>query len=140
MLAALGPFRFDVTGLPAHEIGRETSGRWPSHDVVGTAPVLEFVGPGTDEVTINADLFPSDLHPTGPAQLAALRAAVRAGSTFMFVMANGDVIGRVAVEKVRETGTHFRKINGAQKISVAITLKATGSRTGGGLGMLFTLF
>jgi phage protein U len=80
------------------------------------------------------------LHPTGPAQLAALRAAVRAGSTFMFVMANGDVIGRVAVEKVRETGTHFRKINGAQKISVAITLKATGSRTGGGLGMLFTLF
>jgi hypothetical protein len=55
-------------------------------------------------------------------------------------MANGDVIGRVAVEKVRETGTHFRKINGAQKISVAITLKATGSRTGGGLGMLFTLF
>lgn len=140
MLAGLGPFRFDVTGLPANQIARETSGRWPSHDVVGTAPVLEFVGPGTDQITINADLFPSDLHPSSPAQLAALRAAVRAGSSFMFVMASGDVIGRVAVEKVKETGTHFDKRTGAQKISTSIMLKATGERTGSGLGMLFTLF
>lgn len=140
MLAALGPFRFDITGIPAHQIGRETSARWPSHDVVGAAPVLEFVGPGTDQITISADLFPSDLHRAGPAQLAALRAAVRAGSKLMLVMANGDVIGRVAVEKVAETGTHFDKRTGAQKISVSITLKATGGRTGGGLGMLFTLF
>lgn len=140
MLAALGPFRFDITGFPANQIGRETSGRWPSHDVVGTAPVLEFVGPGTDQITISADLFPSDLHPSSPAQLATLRAAIRAGSTFMFVMANGDVIGRVAIEKVRESATHFRKGDGAQMISISITLKATGGSTGGGLGMLFTLF
>lgn len=140
MLAGLGPFRFDVTGLPANQISRETSGRWASHDVVGTAPLLEFIGPGTDQITINADLFPSDLHPTSPAQLAALRAATRAGSTFMFVLDTGDVIGRVEIDKVSETGTHFKKRKGAQKISVSIALKATGGRTGSGLGMLFTLF
>ncbi|MEM1284962.1 MAG: phage tail protein [Pseudomonadota bacterium] len=141
MLAALGPFRFDITSLPATQIGRESGARIKGHEVLGAAPVLENLGPASSLVTINATLYPLEpFSPNGLSQLAALHTAAAEGRSEMMVLATGIVIGRMAIERVRETDTHFQPGGQPARIGITLSLRATSGTRPWGLGALLSLF
>lgn len=141
MIAALGPYRFDITGIPAHQVGEDSGSRLKAHQVHGKAPLLERLGPDTTTVTINAVLYPLEpFHQNGPSQLSALMAAAKEGRSEMMVLGSGAVIGRMAIERVRKTDTHHQPGGAPARVGISITLKSDDETSGAGLGALLTLF
>jgi phage protein U len=51
LIGSWGPLVFDVSGVGAltfSELTQDASGRWSVHEVINTAPITEFLGPGQD--------------------------------------------------------------------------------------------
>ena len=54
-IGSLGDIVFEVSDSVIRtfsEFQRTTSGRWATHEVMGSAPVGEFISPGLDEITL----------------------------------------------------------------------------------------
>jgi len=71
MLLTLGEFVFWALGTPFTSIERDTKWRVSPHKRVGQRPLLQFVGPDDDRITISGTLYPQLTD--GPASIEELR-------------------------------------------------------------------
>ncbi|MCL2210775.1 MAG: phage tail protein [Treponema sp.] len=88
LLGSWGPLVFDVSGIGAltfSELTQDVSGRWAVHEVVNTAPITEFLGPGQDEAEMRIIL--SKMLGVNPeAEYELLRQMVRTGQNFPVIL------------------------------------------------------
>ena len=77
--------------LPADRLKRRTRYRWPAIDRIGRRPARQSLGPGEDEMTIEAVAYPS--YRGSLADLAALRALVLDGDPHLLSSGDGTVYG-----------------------------------------------
>ncbi|GLS13613.1 phage tail protein [Hydrogenophaga electricum] len=117
MIITLGEFAFWALGTSYHEIQRDTSWRVAKHPRVGQRPLLQFVGPDDDKVTIEGTLYPQLTD--GAESIEALRALGDAGESLPLVDEAGWVYGLFAIERVSETKRH---IMGGQAQRIDFTL------------------
>lgn len=137
MRHGLGPFRFDVRNAPLTSLKRDSDYRWAAQERALRAPGMQFLGPGEDQITLSATVYPLVLSPGGINQIAGLRSAARTGARYPLVAISGEVFGLWVITGIEEEQTYFAPTGEPQKIECSISLSAYGP-DGAGLG--FNLF
>lgn len=119
MLLTLGEFVFWAFGTPFSTIDRDTKWTIADHKRVGARPLLQFVGPENDSITIAGTLYPQLTD--GAVSIEALRVLGDAGESLPLVDEAGWVYGLYAIESIKEKQAAFM-YGGPQKIDFTLQL------------------
>lgn len=120
VLYALGDYRFQAGG-GADEIERSSKWRWPSQDVIGARPVVQYTGPGEDTIELSGTIFPE--YRGGFGQVDAMRAQAGRGEPMILVDGAGSYLGEYVIEQITETGKYLFADGKPRKIEFKLSLK-----------------
>lgn len=87
-----------------NDLSRSRSVRWAKHDVIGAKPVLEYVGPELDKVSLKIR-FDTSLNMPPAAGLLMLKKLTDDHEAKALVI-GGEYVGRFVIESVTETRRH----------------------------------
>jgi len=96
-IGSWGALVFEVNAdkaLTYSEITQDTSGRWATHDVINSAPLSEFLGPGQDEAEIKIFLTRA-LGVDPRTEYDTVRSMVRNGENFPLILQGRPLSGNL---------------------------------------------
>ena len=125
VMMALGAFRFGVNRANYQTFIRSASWRWEAQDRVGRRPALQFLGPGTEEITLEGVIYPH--FKGGLRQIELMRLVANAGQPLILVDGLGWVWERWVIVGVEERKSVFMADGAPRKIEFTVNLKAYGS-------------
>ena len=104
------------------DYGRSGSGRWAKHDLIGRKPVMEFLGPDVEKVSMKIQLRTD--HGINPeSELGRLRKMRDTGAVFPFILGGAPVSDNYwLLEDIRENVSYWRAGGKILSVSVDITL------------------
>lgn len=104
------------------DYGRSGSGRWAKHDLVGRKPVMEFLGPDVEKVSMKIQLRTD--HGINPeSELGRLRKMRDTGAVFPFILGGAPVSDNYwLLEDIGENVSYWRAGGKILSVSVDITL------------------
>lgn len=124
VMMALGAFRFGVLGGSYQEATRKASYRWETQDRLGRAPAQQFLGPGTEDITLKGVIYPH--YRGGLRQVEAMRAIASTGVPLMLVDGLGWVWQRWVITDVTEVKSVLFADGTPRKIEFSIVLRSYG--------------
>ena len=124
VMMALGVFRFGVTGGSYQSLRRVAQYRWQAQDRLGREPAQQFMGPGSEEVTLEGTIHPH--YRGGLRQVEFMRLSARTGEPLMLVDGLGWVFQRWVIVSVEETRTVFMRDGAPKQIDFRVTLRSYG--------------
>ena len=104
------------------DYGRSGSGRWAKHDLIGRKPVMEFLGPDVEKVSMKIQLRTD--HGINPeSELERLRKMRDTGAVFPFILGGAPVSDNYwLLEDIGENVSYWRAGGKIPSVSVDITL------------------
>ena len=104
------------------DYGRSGSGRWVKHDLIGRKPVMEFLGPDVEKVSMKIQLRTD--HGINPeSELGRLRKMRDTGAVFPFILGGAPVSDNYwLLEDIGENVSYWRAGGKILSVSVDITL------------------
>ena len=104
------------------DYGRSGSGRWIKHDLIGRKPVMEFLGPDVEKVSMKIQLRTD--HGINPeSELGRLRKMRDTGAVFPFILGGAPVSDNYwLLEDIGENVSYWRAGGKILSVSVDITL------------------
>lgn len=104
------------------DYGRSGSGRWAKHDLIGRKPVMEFLGPDVEKVSMKIQLRTD--HGINPeSELGRLRKMRDTGAVFPFILGGAPVSDNYwLLEDIGENVSYWRAGGKILSVSVNITL------------------
>jgi phage protein U len=120
VLMMLGRYMFSVTSAVPQSASHRVAYKWPSQDVVGGAPVLQYLGPGQHSVELPGRIYPH--YRGGLDQVRAMRQLADSGDVQLLVDALGTVYGDFAITEVAETQKVFDANNAPRRIDFHLKL------------------
>ena len=104
------------------DYGRSGSGRWAKHDLIGRKPVMEFLGPDVEKVSMKIQLRTD--HGINPeSELERLRKMRDTGTVFPFILGGAPVSNNYwMLEDIGENVSYWRAGGKILSVSVDITL------------------
>lgn len=104
------------------DYGRSGSGRWAKHDLIGRKPVMEFLGPDVEKVSMKIQLRTD--HGINPeSELGRLRKMRDTGAVFPFILGGASVSDNYwLLEDIGENVSYWRAGGKILSVSVDITL------------------
>ena len=104
------------------DYGRSGSGRWAKHDLIGRKPVMEFLGPDVEKVSMKIQLRTD--HGINPAsEMGRLRKMRDTGAVFPFILGGAPVSDNYwLLEDIGENVSYWRAGGKILSVSVDITL------------------
>lgn len=121
MMMALGFFIFSLPTLAYQELQRQTKWRFAETGVVGVRPRQQFIGLGSDDITLRGELR---LEVAGKAiSLDYLRSMGDTGKAWPLLDGVGRVYGLFIIDGLNETKSVFLENGQAKKIDFDISLK-----------------
>ena len=104
------------------DYGRSGSGRWAKHDLIGRKPVMEFLGPDVEKVSMKIQLRTD--HGINPeSELGRLRKMRDTGAVFPFILGGAPVSDNYwLLEDMGENVSYWRAGGKILSVSVDITL------------------
>lgn len=104
------------------DYGRSGSGRWANHDLIGRKPVMEFLGPDVEKVSMKIQLRTD--HGINPeSELGRLRKMRDTGAVFPFILGGAPVSDNYwLLEDIGENVSYWRAGGKILSVSVDITL------------------
>ena len=104
------------------DYGRSGSGRWAKHDLIGRKPVMEFLGPDVEKVSMKIQLRTD--HGINPeSELGRLRKMRDTGAVFPFILGGAPVSDNYWLrEDIGENVSYWRAGGKILSVSVDITL------------------
>lgn len=104
------------------DYGRSGSGRWAKHDLIGRKPVMEFLGPDVEKVSMKIQLRAD--HGINPeSELGRLRKMRDTGAVFPFILGGAPVSDNYwLLEDIGENVSYWRAGGKILSVSVDITL------------------
>ena len=104
------------------DYGRSGSGRWGKHDLIGRKPVMEFLGPDVEKVSMKIQLRTD--HGINPeSELGRLRKMRDTGAVFPFILGGAPVSDNYwLLEDIGENVSYWRAGGKILSVSVDITL------------------
>ena len=101
---------------------RSGSGRWAKHDLIGRKPVMEFLGPDVEKVSMKIQLRTD--HGINPeSELGRLRKMRDTGAVFPFILGGAPVSDNYwLLEDIGENVSYWRAGGKILSVSVDITL------------------
>lgn len=121
MMMALGDFVFELRGAAYQDFQRQTEWRHVRHSRVGERPASQFLGPGSDTITLSGTLMPELTG--GRRNLDRLREMGNEGKAWPLVEGSGRIYGLWTVKSVSETSTTFFADGVPRKIEFGLTLE-----------------
>jgi len=124
IMMALGTFRFGITGGAHQKLSRTASYRWHKVNRAGRSPALQYLGPDTQEITLEGVIYPhfkGGLH-----QIDLMRLQAGLGIPMMLTDGMGYPFRRWVIVSVDETKTLFMSDGAPRQIDFSIKLKAYG--------------
>lgn len=138
MLYMLGGVAFEVAGLNAERVSRESQSEFATYNVVGAEPLYEFMGEGERKITISGKVFPFALG--GGPSLSQLEALRQAGMPTSLVRGDGGGLAWVIIESMREKHGHLYFSGAPQEVEHEVCLVRCDAPSAGGMGMFLSLF
>ncbi|WP_321367914.1 phage tail protein [uncultured Desulfuromusa sp.] len=105
IMMALGDFRFGIDTAAYQKLSREVEYRWPVQNRVGRRPAKQFIGIGTDSISLDGVILPG--YRGGFGQIDALRELAGKGQPLLLIDGTGRSWGKWCVERVEESQTIF---------------------------------
>lgn len=104
------------------DYGRSGSSRWAKHDLIGRKPVMEFLGPDVEKVSMKIQLRTD--HGINPeSELERLRKMRDTGAVFPFILGGAPVSDNYwLLEDIGENVSYWRAGGKILSVSVDITL------------------
>ena len=104
------------------DYGRSGSGRWAKQDLIGRKPVMEFLGPDVEKVSMKIQLRTD--HGINPeSELGRLRKMRDTGAVFPFILGGAPVSDNYwLLEDIGENVSYWRAGGKILSVSVDITL------------------
>lgn len=121
MLMSLGMFGFELPTLAFQELGKKTEWRHASTDRFGARPASQYLGPGSDAVSLSGTLLPGTSGTFGA--LATLKDMGDQGDGFPLVDGTGVVHGAFAILSIDERQSVFIEGGIPRRIDFTIELK-----------------
>lgn len=104
------------------DYGRSGSGRWAKHDLIGRKPVMEFLGPDVEKISMKIQLRTD--HGINPeSELERLRKMRDTGTVFPFILGGAPVSDNYwLLEDIGENVSYWRAGGKILSVTVDITL------------------
>lgn len=119
-LFQLGSFQFDLPNGVPQTLDRTAEFRWESQDRLLRDPAVQFLGPGSQEITLDGELFPG--FSGRQTTMETLRELATKGEPQMLTDGLGRVYGKWAIKQIREGLSTFAPGGGARQIGFSISL------------------
>ena len=119
-LLALGDIIFELRTLPLQSTERTLVYRYAEQLPVGAAPQYQYLGPGSNTLTLAGVLYPEITG--GPVHLDALAALAATGQPAILIDGTGRSHGEWLITRITDTRTHFFADGVAQKIDFTVAL------------------
>ncbi len=105
------------------EFSRSAEGRWQKHDLIGQKPVLEFIGPDTEEISFKM-ILRADLGVDPLAEVERLQGMRDEGKVFSLVI-GGKTVGENfwVIKSMAHSVTYWSKWGRPVSAEVSITLE-----------------
>ena len=102
---------------------KSASGRWATHDIIGKKPILEFLGPGQEEISFDMTLR-TDLGVVPADEVKRLEKLRDTGEAVTLVIGT-DVIGNTlwTVDSVSSSVKRWGALGMPTSVTVNVTLK-----------------
>lgn len=126
----LGEFMFSLNSAAYQEFRRSTQYNWKSQEVFGEHEILQYCGPGSDQIILPGVIYPEYRGGTGQMEKVRLMAAM--GTPQMLITGTGGILGMYVVEQVEETHSVMIAFGIPRKIEFNITLRRYSAGTGFG--------
>ena len=124
MLALGRDYRFSVETAAYQTLERSTEYRWTQQERIGRRPASQFVGIGTDTITLEGYILPT--YKGGLGQLGRMRDIAGRGEPQLLSDAQGKVHGRWCITQIDEGHSIFMTGMVPRKITFTITLQHYG--------------
>ena len=119
-LFQLGSFQFDLPNGVPQSVDWDAGYRWEEQGRLLRDPAQQFVGPGSQTITLDGVLFPGFSGKQGT--LSDLRNLARTGKPLMLTDGLGKVYGKWGIKQVREGKSTFAPGGGARQITFNVQL------------------
>jgi phage protein U len=124
MIGTFGDIVFKVSADTVRtftQLTRSGNARYQQHDVIGQKPVLEFIGPDLDAITLPVKLDVSyGMNPQ--TEINAMREAMSTGARSAFIV-GGKFLGDFVIESVSDTWETVSNRGNLIKANVSLSLK-----------------
>jgi phage protein U len=125
----LGSFQFTLPQGVPQTIDRVADYRWEGQDRILREPAYQFVGPGSQEITLDGILYPG--FSGTQSTMETLRTLADSGDPQMLTDGLGRVLGKWAISRVREGQGTFAPGGAPRRIDFSITLVRYGEDSPG---------
>jgi phage protein U len=120
MQLCLGQFVFSINTVAYQELQRATDWRYASNSRVGERPASQYIGQGTDTITVSGWVAPEL---TGDAaSIDTLRYMGDQGAPYILISGTGAVFGLWEIHNLTETKTLFWPDGTPRRITFNLTL------------------
>lgn len=120
-LMTIGLFVFELKTAPFDTTSRQTDQRWSTKDRSVGPPAHQYLGPGTDSLSIDGTLMPELTG--GGDQLDKLRDMASEGKAWILVSGDGRNQGKWFIDSIHEKTSHHAENGAARKIDFTLSLK-----------------
>ncbi len=121
-LFQLGEFQFDLPNGVPQTLDRSAEYRWEEQQRLLRDPAWQFIGPGSQQISLEGVLFPQAGFAGRVGSLDSLRELAAAGKPLMFTAGNGKIFGRWAIRNIREGQSHFVAGGSPRQIDFTVEL------------------
>jgi uncharacterized protein len=119
-LFQLGSFQFDLPNGVPQTLDRTAEYRWEVQDRLLRDPAAQFMGPGSQQITLDGVLFPG--FSGRQATMETLRVLAATGEPQMLTDGTGKIYGRWAIRSIQEGLSTFAPGGGARQISFNVSM------------------
>jgi phage protein U len=120
MLYTLGALSIDVAPFNVHDVSENGATEYASKAVVGTEPLLEFVGEGANDMSLSGRLFPRAIG--GLDELEILRQMRVSGKPQYMMRGDGKPMGWYAITSVSTRSSYLDGNGIGKQIEVSISM------------------
>ena len=127
MMLGAYPFMIDTAAYQA--LRRVSNYSWRQQDRLGQRPSQQYLGPGSDEISLRGEIMPFWKGGTG--QIDLMRAQAELGEPLILLEGNGGfVMGDWVIMRIEETRTELLADGRPRVIEFSITLRQYGEDRG----------
>ncbi|MBP9184346.1 MAG: phage tail protein [Fuscovulum sp.] len=124
VMMALGSFRFGVNRANYQVFSRNAPFRWAKQERLGRSPALQYLGPDTEEITLEGVIYPH--FKGGLRQVEIMRLTAATGVPLMLVDGLGFVWKRWCITAVDERKSFLMADGSPRKIEFSVSLQSHG--------------
>ena len=124
----LGSYIFSLHTAAYETLQRTTSYRWKAQERVGQRPAQQFLGIGSDEITLNGTIMPD--FAGGHSQIVRMKASAEEGKPLMLISGTGVILGKWCIVKIEEANSILLSNGVSKKIVFTMNLSRYGEDDG----------